>query len=151
MRWTPVRRVARESVSWRGFLSYWSSGNSFARSMSGPRRKVQLWPIIQGVRETSKLATTYLIETLSPTASWRTQQRQWTKRQMRQCPVGDGRVVASEVELGGPFGGPEDAIGMRKPHAAKDDAAIAGRAGCFERRRLRRLLRRHCSGVRCRQ
>src|SRR5271166_2763307 len=59
MRWTPVRRVARESVSWRGFLSYWSSGNSFARSMSGPRRKVQLWPIIQGVRETSKLATTY--------------------------------------------------------------------------------------------
>src|SRR5208283_4009510 len=44
----------------RGFLSYWSSGNSFARSMSGPRRKVQLWPIIQGGRETSKLATTYL-------------------------------------------------------------------------------------------
>src|SRR5271157_4648570 len=28
--------------------------------MSGPRRKVQLWPIIQGGRETSKLATTYI-------------------------------------------------------------------------------------------
>jgi hypothetical protein len=39
-------------------LSYCSSGNSFARSLSGPRRKVQIWAIIQIVKETPKLATT---------------------------------------------------------------------------------------------
>jgi hypothetical protein len=31
---------------------------SLARSMSGPRRKVQIWAIIQVVKETPKLATT---------------------------------------------------------------------------------------------
>jgi hypothetical protein len=52
-----LRLGLESNPSWRGFLSR-SSGNSFARSMSGPRRKVQISAIMQGVKETHKLAAT---------------------------------------------------------------------------------------------
>src|ERR1700760_1329489 len=60
MRRTPARRVERGSALWRGFLSCGSSGSGIVRSLSDPRRKVQLPHIIQRIKPAGKLATTYV-------------------------------------------------------------------------------------------
>src|SRR3954462_11767710 len=58
MRRTPARRVEPGSALWRGFLASGSSGHDFMRSLSSPRRKVQLPYIIQCIKTAGKLATT---------------------------------------------------------------------------------------------
>src|SRR4051812_1300435 len=60
MRRTPARRVEPGSALWRGFLASGSSGHDFMRSLSSPRRKVQLPYIIQCIKTAGKLATTSL-------------------------------------------------------------------------------------------
>src|SRR3954465_960008 len=58
MRRTPARRVEPGSALWRGFLASGSSGHDFMRSLSSPRRKVQLPYVIQCIKTAGKLATT---------------------------------------------------------------------------------------------
>src|SRR3954453_8487269 len=61
MRRTPARRVEPGSALWRGFLASGSSGHDFMRSLSSPRRKVQLPYVIQCIKTAGKLATTSVI------------------------------------------------------------------------------------------
>src|SRR3954466_9955823 len=63
MRRTPARRVEPGSALWRGFLASGSSGHDFMRSLSSPRRKVQLPYIIQCIKTAGKLATTSVLRT----------------------------------------------------------------------------------------
>src|SRR3954463_15166524 len=63
MRRTPARRVEPGSALWRGFLASGSSGHDFMRSLSSPRRKVQLPYVIQCIKTAGKLATTSTLNT----------------------------------------------------------------------------------------
>src|SRR3954447_10307405 len=65
MRRTPARRVEPGSALWRGFLASGSSGHDFMRSLSSPRRKVQLPYIIQCIKTAGKLATTSWVRSRS--------------------------------------------------------------------------------------
>src|SRR3954454_3787531 len=65
MRRTPARRVEPGSTLWRCFLASGSSGHDFMRSLSSPRRKVQLPYVIQCIKTAGKLATTSLLDALN--------------------------------------------------------------------------------------